>query len=97
MKKLILIIPFLLALAGCSSERKVVEAAPEVVRGVPVQTVQPVSVPDGTDAVGTVRAVQTAQLSAQILASVLRVNVSEGAKVRRGDVLVVLDGAQQRA
>ena len=97
MKKLILIVPFLLALAGCSSERKVVEAAPEVVRGVPVQTVQPVAVPDGSDAVGTVRAQQTAQLSAQIVASVLQVKVAEGAKVHAGEVLVVLDSAQQRA
>ena len=97
MKKLILILPILLGLAGCSSERKVVEAAPEVVRGVPVQTVQAVAVPDGSDAVGTVRAQQTAQLSAQIVASVLKVNVTEGAKVHAGEVLVVLDSGQQRA
>ena len=97
MKKLILIVPFVLALAGCSSERKVVEAAPEVVRGVAVQTVQAVAVPDGSDAVGTVRAAQTAQLSAQIVASVLQVKITEGAKVHAGEVLVVLDSAQQRA
>lgn len=93
----VLVLAALLALAGCSGERKVAEAAPEVVRGVPVQTVQTVSVPDGSDAVGTVRAAQTAQLSAQIVAGVLQVNVSEGAKVRRGDILVALDAAQQRA
>jgi len=93
----VFVLAALLEIAGCSSDRKVVEAAPEVVRGVPVQTVQPVSVPDGSDAVGTVRAAQTAQLSAQIVASVLQVNVTEGVKVRRGDVLVVLDSAQQRA
>jgi RND family efflux transporter MFP subunit len=97
MKKLIFLFPVLLALAGCSSERKVVEAAPEVVRGVPVQPVQPVAVPDGSDAVGTVRAQQTAQLSAQIVASVLKVNVAEGARVHAGEVLVVLDSAPQRA
>ncbi len=97
MKRLILIVPFVLALAGCSSERKVVEAAPEVVRGVPVQTVQAVAVPDGSDAVGTVRAAQTAQLSAQIVASVVQVKVAEGAQVYAGEVLVVLDSAQQRA
>ncbi len=97
MKKLILILPFLIALAGCSSERKVVEAAPEVVRGVPVQTVQAIAVPDGSDAVGTVRAAQTAQLSAQIVASVLQVKVAEGARVHAGEVLVVLDSAPQRA
>ena len=97
MKKLMLIAPLALALAGCSGEKKVVEAAPEVVRGVPVQAVQPVPVPDGTDAVGTVRAAQTAQLSAQIVASVRKVNVAEGARVRAGEVLIVLDSAQQQA
>ena len=97
MKKSMVIVPLLLALAGCSSERKVVEAAPEVVRGVPVQAAPSVAVPDGNDAVGTVRAQQTAQLSAQIVASVLKVNVSEGARVHAGETLAVLDSAQQRA
>ena len=98
MKKLIFVVLLaLLALAGCSSDKKTVQAAPEVVRGVAVQTIRPVSLPDGNDAVGTVRAQQTAQLSAQIIASVRQINVAEGAKVRSGEVLIVLDGAQQQA
>ena len=97
MKKLIVMVPLALALTGCSSDKKVVEAAPEVVRGVPVQTIQPVSVPDGNGAVGTVRAQQMAQLSAQIVASVRKLNVAEGTKVHAGEVLVVLDSAQQQA
>jgi RND family efflux transporter MFP subunit len=97
MKKFIAIVPLTLALAGCSSDKNVVEAAPEVVRGVPVQTIQPVSVPDGNDAVGTVRAQQMAQLSAQIVASVRSVNVAEGTKVHAGAALIVLDGSQQQA
>lgn len=97
MKKFIVMVPLALALTGCSSDRKVVEAAPEVVRGVAVQTIQTVSVPDGTDAVGTVRAQQTAPLSAQMVASVRKVNVVEGTKVHAGEVLIVLDSAQQQA
>lgn len=97
MKKCIVMFPLALALAGCSSDKRVVEAAPEVVRGVAVQTIQPALIPDGNDAVGTVRAQQTAQLSAQIVASVRRVNVAEGARVHTGEVLIVLDSAQQQA
>ncbi len=84
-------------LIGCSGRNKIVEAAPETVRGFRVHTVQRVSIPEGSDALGTVRAAQTAQLSAQIVAAVVTVKVAEGAGVRRGDVLVILDGAQQRA
>ncbi|MGH9520915.1 MAG: efflux RND transporter periplasmic adaptor subunit, partial [Terriglobales bacterium] len=47
--------------------------------------------------VGTVRAQQVAQLSAQIVASVRKVNVAEGATVRAGEALIVLDSAQQQA
>ena len=93
----VLVLGGLLALAGCSREEQVSAAAPEVVRGVHVETVQPVTVPEGSDAVGTVRAQQTAQLSAQIFGEVRQVRALEGAKVRGGDVLVVLDSAQQQA
>ncbi len=97
MKRLILVVPFALALVGCSRENKTVEAAPEVVHGVRVQAVQPATVPDGNDAVGTVRAQQTAQLSAQVIASIAKFNVAEGAHVRQGETLIVLDSAQQRS
>lgn len=97
MKKFIVMVPLALALAGCSSNNRIVEAAPEIVRGVALQTIQPVRIPDGNDVVGTVRAQQVAQLSAQIVASVRRVKVAEGAKVRAGEALIVLDSAQQQA
>ena len=96
MTKLIFVIPLALVLAGCSTEKKV-EAAPEIARGVRVQTIEPVSVPNGEEAVGTVKAQQSAQLAAQIVASVRKVNVAEGARVHAGEVLIVLDNAQQQA
>jgi RND family efflux transporter MFP subunit len=47
--------------------------------------------------VGTVRAAQTSPLSAQLLANIVEIRASEGAQVRKGEILVVLDSAQARA
>jgi len=86
----------LLLLAGCG-EKKTPAAAAEKVRDLAVVQVARTTVPDTIDAVGSVRAVQTAQLSAEIVAGVRSVNAVEGKRVRRGDVLIVLDDAQPRA
>ena len=53
--------------------------------------------PDYIEATGTVRAAQSAQLSSQVMGTITRVNVHEGDRVRRGEVLVTIDEAQQRA
>jgi RND family efflux transporter MFP subunit len=59
--------------------------------------VQPVDWPSTFDAGGIVRARQTAAVSSRIVAPVLDVRVRAGDRVRRGDVLVVLDGRELRA
>jgi RND family efflux transporter MFP subunit len=84
-------------LAGCSGEKKATPAAAPAVRDVAVQTVQPVAVPDWGATVGTVRALQSSQLASQIVANVVSIPAREGMRVRRGQVLVELDGAQARA
>jgi RND family efflux transporter MFP subunit len=86
----------LLLLAGCG-EKKTPAVQAEKVRDVAVVQVARTTVPDTIDAVGSVRADQAAQLSAEIVASVRSVNAVEGKRVRRGDVLLVLDDAQPRA
>jgi RND family efflux transporter MFP subunit len=53
--------------------------------------------PDYVEAVGTVRAQQTSQLSAQVVGTIVSIRAHEGQRVRKGDVLIVLDDAQQRA
>jgi len=68
-----------------------------VVRDVKVQVIQPVTVPDWGATVGTVRAIQSSQLSSQIVASIVAIPVTAGMRVRRGQVLVALDGAQAHA
>jgi len=55
------------------------------------------SVPDWLEAVGTVRAAQSSQLASQIMGNIVTVQVHEGDRVERGQVLAVIDDAQPRA
>ena len=85
------------ALVGCGGGEVPAPAAPETVRDTPVVTVERTTVPDILEAVGTVRAARTSQLASQLLANIFEMRASEGARVQKGQVLVVLDGAQPRA
>ena len=87
----------LLIIGGCSGEKRAKAAAPESVSGVAVVTVQRTTVPDYLEATGTVHAAQSAQLASQVMGTITRVNVQEGAHVRRGQVLIAIDEAQPRA
>jgi len=99
--KIVLIATVLLAciaiLTGCSSERETVAAAPEKVSNVAVMYAQPETIPDLVEAVGTLRAAQTSMLAAQMMGNIVQVRAHEGDRVRRGQVLAVLDEAQPRA
>ena len=99
MRKLTFVLPFLAALiaVGCSEKKTPISQAPEVVRDVKLVDVQRKTVPDYVDAVGTVRAQQTSQLSAQVVGAIVSLRALEGQRVRKGEVLIVLDDAQQRA
>ena len=84
-------------LSGCSSQRETVSAAPETVGDISVQSVHRASVPDLLEAVGTVRAAQTTQLASQMMGNIVAIRAHEGDRVRRGQVLAVIDDAQPRA
>ena len=84
-------------LSGCAGERQPVAAAPETVHNISVLPVQRAGVPDLLEAVGTVRATQTSQLASQITGNIVEIRVHEGDRVRRGQVLAVIDDAQPRA
>lgn len=84
-------------LSGCSSEPQPVAAAPETVHNASVLQVQRADVPDLLEAVGTVRAAQTSQLASQMAGTIVEIRVHEGDRVRRGQVLAVIDDAQPRA
>lgn len=84
-------------LAGCKSERGETPAEAETVGGVSIASVERETVPDVFDAPGTVRAAQTSFLASQLLANIVEIRTQEGAHVRKGEVLVLLDDVQFRA
>lgn len=90
------VVLFLVPFLGCSNQEKPVSAAPETVT-VSVIAVQPSTVPDVIEAVGTLRAAQTSQLAAQMMGNIVEIRVREGDRVPRGQVLAVIDDAQPRA
>ncbi len=93
----VLLITLALSFAGCSSEPKTVQAARETVTDVSLVTAQKAIVPDLLEAVGTVRAAQSTELAAQMMGNIVALNAREGDRVRRGQVLAVIDDAQPRA
>jgi len=86
-----------LAVAGCGEKKETAAAAPPVVRDVSLVQAQRTTIPDYVEAMGTVHAAQTSQLSSQIVATITAIRATEGQRARKGDVLVALDDAQQQA
>lgn len=80
-----------LALAGCGPGEAPKQAALETVRGVKAEPVKLETVADEIEAPGTVVSAATAQVSAQVMATVTNVAVREGDAVRAGQLLVALD------
>ena len=74
----------LMTLAGCSESKPPAQASIEKVQGVAIVEVQKATVPDVVEATGTVRAALSAQLASQVMGTIMRVNVQEGDRVRRG-------------
>ncbi len=95
--------PFTLAmlvaafLTACGSKQQAQEPAPAVVSGVAVVTVHAQPTPDYYEAVGTVKSGTTSVLGAEISGTVRKVSVKEGDRVRRGQLLAVIDSRVQRA
>jgi RND family efflux transporter MFP subunit len=54
-------------------------------------------VADWLEAVGTVRAAETSQLASQMMGNIVELRAHEGDRVRRGQVLAIIDDAQPRA
>ncbi|MBI3670608.1 MAG: efflux RND transporter periplasmic adaptor subunit [Acidobacteria bacterium] len=84
---------FLLALvlAGCGGSPGTRPQAVETVRGVRVETLRWENVPDEIEAPGSVAAAATAQVAARAMGTVTQVAVHEGDRVKRGQLLVLLD------
>ena len=58
---------------------------------------QKTTVPDWLEAVGTVRAAQTSQVSSQVMGNIVEIRAHEGDRVQGGQVLAILDDAQPRS
>jgi len=82
---------------GCSNERQSVSEVPETVSNVSLVSAQSANIADVVEAVGTLRAAATSQLSAQMMGNIVEIRVREGDHVQRGQVLAVIDDAQPRA
>ncbi len=98
-KRLILILSLLTASLsiGCASDEHAQGPAGPIVSGVTTETVRLQPTPDLYEAVGTVRSATTSVLGAQISGTVREILVKEGDRVRRGQVLAVLDDRTPRA
>lgn len=81
----------LLLLAGCGRPASTKPAAPVSAGALPTVVVSSQSLPDSIEVAGTVRPQLSAQLSAQVMATVTRVLVREGDRVRQGQLLLTLD------
>ena len=92
-----LMIGLIATLAGCTNERSPAAAPPETVNNVSVIVAQKTAVPDWLEAVGTVRAAQTSQVSSQMMGNIVEIRTHEGDRVQQGQVLAIIDDAQPRS
>jgi RND family efflux transporter MFP subunit len=86
-----------LNLAGCAKGDREKGEKPPVVTGVSLERVAEVTVPERFEAVGTVRARNSARISARISGVVTSVSVREGDRVRQGSLLVTLTAPESTA
>jgi RND family efflux transporter MFP subunit len=86
-----------LSLAGCSHDGGGEKEKHPVVTGLTLEKIASVSVPEQFEATGTVRARNTAQLSARISGTVSGIHAKEGDRVRRGSLLLTLEALESTA
>lgn len=84
-------------LLACSSGEKARENTTRTVSGVTIEAVQLQATPETYEAVGTIRSITSSVLSAQLSGTVREISVKTGDRVRRGQLLAVLDDRSPRA
>lgn len=84
-------------LSACSSKPGTAEPEPATVTGVQLETIHLQSWPDAYTATGTIRSATSSVLGAQISGTVREIRVKPGDRVRRGEVLALLDDRTPRA
>jgi len=94
---LLLIVVAAVIMSACSSNEKPLAEPGPVVSGVQTETVPLESAPQLYQAVGTSRAASTASPAAQLAGTVREVRVQAGDRVKRGQLLAVLDDRSAQA
>jgi multidrug efflux pump subunit AcrA (membrane-fusion protein) len=80
----------LLLLISCSKKPETSQNMP-IVEGAKIETVQPTSVDDYYEAVGTVRARNSSVVAARIMGTIVALHVREGDTVRAGQTLIEIE------
>jgi membrane fusion protein, multidrug efflux system len=96
MKRMILIVAWmalLLVLISCSKKAETSQQM-AVVQGAKIETVQPISVDDYYEAVGTVRARDKSVVAARIMGNIVALHVREGDTVRAGQTLIEIESRE---
>jgi len=96
MKRIILTVggmALLLLLISCSKKPETSQQMP-VVQGAKIETVQPTSVDDYYEAVGTVRARNSSVVAARIMGNIVALHVREGDTVRAGQTLIEIESRE---
>jgi multidrug efflux pump subunit AcrA (membrane-fusion protein) len=83
----------LLLLISCSKKPETSQQMP-VVQGAKIETVQPTSVDDYYEAVGTVRARNSSVIAARIMGNIVALHVREGDTVRAGQTLIEIENRE---
>lgn len=84
-------------LTGCGGRAPVVEEKPPVVTGVATAVVQSESLGATFEAPGVVRAKTSTVISSKLVGTIVAMRISEGERVRAGQVLVEIDNRDARA
>lgn len=90
----------LLTVAGCGAgkhDETASVAIPPVVKGSTVEQVQVAELAEQQEAVGTVKAVTSAVVSARIAGTITTMNVKEGDRVVKGRILAMLEAGEASA
>jgi multidrug efflux pump subunit AcrA (membrane-fusion protein) len=99
MKHLVTFAIVILALAGaisCARKQEPAATTAPVVQGVRIETVAQQTVDESYEAVGTVRAKNSAIVSSKVMGNIVAMKVREGDTVRAGQVLVEIDSREAR-
>jgi len=84
-------------LLACGSKKSAEQATVETISGVKLETVSLRATPQMYEAVGTVRAANVSVLNAQMGGTLREIRVRAGDRVRRGQLLAVIDDRAPRA